>query len=133
MKRRALTQHTLRCPLYDSIASLTVRSNPDGPASRRHLDVTACSLVPSPSFVPPARTAHFPGMEPPVSYICESSRAPLHSTEVACPKRCLAVMNAAESATANPIRCTSGINDGMELARQTLSPGLTRVLWLYSV
>jgi hypothetical protein len=52
MKRLAFTQHTVRCPLEDRTASLMVRTDPDGCPSRRHLDVTACSLLPSTSFVP---------------------------------------------------------------------------------
>jgi hypothetical protein len=133
MKRLALTQHTLRCPLHDCTASLTVRTDSNGYPSRRHLDVTACSLLPSTSFVPPARSAYFPDMEPPVPYIREVNRAPIHSTEVACPKRCLPVMNAAECGAAEPVRCTSGVSDGLELARQVQSPALTRLLWLHSV
>ena len=133
MKRLALTQHTMRCPMYDCSARLTVCTDSNGYPSRRHLDVAACSLLPSTSFVPPARTAYFPGGEPPVPYTYEVSRTPCHSTKVECPKRCLPVLNAAESGAAEPVRCTSGVSDGLELARQTLSPGLARVLSLYSV
>src|SRR5262249_32927450 len=106
MKRLALTQHTMRCPLYDCSARLTVCTDSNGYPSRRHLDVAACSLRPSTSFVPPARTAYFPGGEPPVPYTYEISRTPCHSTKVECPKRCLPVLNAAESGAAEPVRCT---------------------------
>jgi len=133
MKRLELTQHTMRCPIYDCAASLTVRTDPKGYPSRRHVDVTACSLLPSTPFLLPARRAYFPDMEPPVPYVCAVNRAPLHSTEVACPKRCLPVMNAAEGGAAEPVRCTSGVSDALELARQTQSPALTRLLWFYSV
>ena len=133
MKRLALTQHTMRCPLYDCSARLTVRTDSNGYPSRRHLDVTACSLLPSAPFVPPDRSAYFSDLEPPVPYTYEVNRAPRHSTEVACRKRCLPVLNAAECGAAEPVRCTSGVSDGLELARQTLSPAVTRLLWLYSV
>lgn len=132
MKRLALTQHTMRCPLNDCSARLTVCTDSNGYPSRRHLDVAACSLLPSPSFVPPARTAYFPGGEPPVPYTYEVNRTPCHFTKVECPKRCLPVLNAAESGAAEPVRCASGVSDGLELARQTLSPALARVLLLYS-
>ncbi len=66
-------------------------------------------------------------------YTYEVNRAPVHSTEVACRKRCLPVLNAAENGASEPVRCTSGVSDGLELARQTLSPAVTRLLWMYSV
>jgi hypothetical protein len=47
------------------------------------------------------------------------------------PNRCLAVLNAAEPDAAEPVRCTSGVNDGLELVRQTQSPAITRTLWFY--
>jgi hypothetical protein len=133
MKRLGLTQHSLHCPLYDCAASLSVRTDSNGYPSRRHLDVTACSLLPSTSFPPSARRAYFPDMEPPMPYTYEVNRAPLHSTEIACSKRCLSVMNAAECGAAGPVRCTSGVSDALELARHTQSPAIMRLLWLYSV
>ncbi|HEX9631362.1 MAG TPA: hypothetical protein VGA02_02775 [Gemmatimonadales bacterium] len=133
MRRLALTQHTVRCPLAeDRTASLTVRTDPGGYPSRRHLGVTACSLLPSTSFVPPARSGYFSDVAPPVRYLCEVDPAPRHSPEVACPRRCLAVLNAAENGAAEPARCTSGVSDGLELARQTQSPAIMRLLWFYS-
>jgi hypothetical protein len=131
MKRFTLTHHTVRCPLEEQPASLTVRSDPAGYPSRRHLDVTACSLLPPTSFIPLARSGYFSDVAPPVPYLCGADRAPRHSWEVACPKRCLAVLNAAEPGAAEPVRCTSGISDGLELARQTQSPSITRLLWFY--
>lgn len=131
MKPLALTEHTVRCPLEDRTASLTVRTDPGGYPSRRHLDVTACSLRPSTSFVPAARSGYFSDVAPPVPYLCEVDPAPRHSFEIGCSRRCLAVLNAAEPG-AQPVRCTSGVSDALELARQTQSPALTRVLWFYS-
>lgn len=132
MRRLAKTHHTVRCPLDGRPASLTVRTDPDGNPSRRHRDVTACSLLPPTSFVVPARRGHFSDVAPPVSYLYEVPRSPHHSLKVACPKRCLAVLNAAESGGGEPPRCTSGVNDALELARQTQSPGIMRLLWLHS-
>lgn len=133
MKRLALTQHTVRCPLEDRTASLTVRTDPGGYPSRRHLDVTACSLLSATSFVPSPTIGYFPDMAPPVPYLCEVDPCPRHSLEVTCRKPCLAVLNAAEAGAAEPVRCTSGVSDALELARQTQSLAITRLLWLYSV
>lgn len=130
MKRSELTRHTVRCPLEDRTASLTVRTDPRGYPSRRHLDVTDCSLLVSTSFVPPARSGYFSDLAPPLPYRREVDLAPRHSLGVACPRRCLAILNAAEPGAA-PIRCTSGVGDGLELARQTQSLAITRLLWFY--
>jgi len=133
MKRLALTQHTVRCPLEDRTASLTVRTDAGGYPSRRHVGVTACSLLPSTSFVPSARTAYFSDVAPPVPYLREVDPAPRHFSEVTCSKRCLAVLDAAEPGAAEPVRCTSGVSDSLELARQTQSPAIMRLLWFFSV
>jgi hypothetical protein len=42
------------------------------------------------------------------------------------------VLNAAEPGAGEPVRCTSGVSDALELARQTQSPGIMRALWFYS-
>jgi len=132
MKRLELTQHTVRCPLEDRTASLTVRTDPGGYPSRRHLDVAACSLLSSTPFAPAARSGYFPDAAPPVPYLREIDPAPRHCLEVACSRSCLAVLNAAEPGAAQPVRCTSGVSDGLELARQTQSPAIMRLLWFYS-
>jgi hypothetical protein len=132
MKRLELTQHTVRCPRTDQTANLTVRTDPGGYPSRRHRDVTACSLMPSTSFVPPARKAYFSDLTP-LSYVCEIHPAPCHSREVACPRPCLAVLNAAEAGATEPVRCVSGISDSLELANRTQSPAIRRLLWFFGV
>jgi hypothetical protein len=131
MKRLAITHHTVRCPLEDCAASLAVLSDLGGYPSRRHLNVTACSLRPSPAFVPPVRRRYFADVAPPMSYLDEVDPGPQHPAEVACARHCLAALNAAEPGAAAPPRCTSGVSDGMELARQTQSPAVTRLLWFY--
>jgi len=127
-----LTQRTMRCPLEQCSATVTVRTDPDGYPSSRHRDVTACSLRPSTSFVLPARRAYLPDATP-VSYVRETDPAPHHSLTVECAKPCLAVLNAAEPGAAAQARCTSGVADGLELVRQTQSPAIARVLLLYSL
>lgn len=130
---KELTQHTMRCPLEECAATVTVRTDPEGYPSRRHLDVTACSLRPSMSCVPVVRRAYFTDLAPLMSYICDLVANPCHSQEVACAKPCLRVLNAAEPGAAEPVRCTSGVSDGLELARQTLSQAAMRPLWFYSL
>jgi LPXTG-motif cell wall-anchored protein len=130
-RRLTLTQHTLRCPMNDCRASLAVRTDSTAYPSRRYLDVTACSLRPPTSVVPPARTAYFSDMWPPEPYLYDISQVPRHSDEVGCSKPCLLVLNAAESC-GEPIRCTSGMSDGLELARRTQSPAIMRNLWYHS-
>jgi hypothetical protein len=68
-----------------------------------------------------------------MSYVCDVDAAPRHSLKVACAKPCLRVLNAAEPGAAGPVRCASGASDGLELARQTLSPAAMRPLWFYSL
>lgn len=130
-RRLTLTQHTVHCPVHDCRASVAVRTDPIAVPSGRYVDVNACSLLPPRAFVRPARTAHFPDMSPPDPYVYETGQA-CHSEQIACPKRCLLVLNAAESGGAEPIRCASGMSDSLELARQTQSPAITRVIWYHS-
>jgi hypothetical protein len=132
MKRLIPTQHTVRCPLEDRPASVTVRTNPGGCPSRRHRDVTTCSLLPSTPFVPPPRAGYFSDMpDVPVTYVREVDSTPRHPVGVSCSKRCLAVLNAAEPGAGEPRRCTSGVSDALELIRQTQNPAITRLLWFY--
>ena len=129
---KELTQHTMRCPLEECAATVTVRTDPEGYPSRRYLDVTACSLRPPTSCVPSERRAYFTDLAPLMSYICDVVANPCRLLEIACTKPCLRVLNAAEPG-AESVRCTSGVSDGLELARQTLSPTAMRPLWFYSV
>lgn len=131
MQRLTSTQHSVRCPLDDRTANVTVRTNPGGYPSRRHLDVASCSLRPSASFVPGTRKAFFSDVPPPVSYASEVDFTPRHPRGVACPRRCLGVLNAADSGAADPKRCTAPFGDSLELARQTQSAAIMRLVWLY--
>jgi hypothetical protein len=131
MTRQTLTQHTICCPLEDGIACLTVRTAPGSRPSRRHRDVVACSLLPAPSTATSPRRGYFSDVPPPLSYSDDVDRAPHRRFDVACSKRCLGVLNAAEPG-AEQVRCTSGVNDALELARQTQSPGIMRLLWFHS-
>lgn len=129
-RRLTLTPQAVRCPVNDCPATLAVRTDSIAHAGRRFVDVTACSLLPATSLAQPARTAYFPDGE---AYIYDDSQAPRHSTEVACPKRCLPVLNVAETCFAGmPIGRVSGAGDSLELARQTQSPAMMRQLWFHN-
>lgn len=132
MRGLEITRHTVRCPLEDCVASLTVRTSPQSPPSHRHREVTACSLRPSTPYVPAPRLGHFPDMAPPMPFFSEVETAPHHWLEVPCSRRCLAVLNAAEPGAGEPARA-SGVSDALELARRTQPPAITRLLWFYSV
>jgi hypothetical protein len=132
MKRRTLTRHTVCCPLDGCTAVVTVRTHPGARSSRRHRDVATCSLLPATPFRAPARSGYFPDVAPPVSYACDVDSAPQHASGVTCPKPCLTVLNAEDHAIAQPVRCTSGVCDALELARRTQTPAILRVLWSYA-
>lgn len=129
-QRLTRTRHTVRCPMHDDPAGLTVLTDAAASPSCRHVDVTACSLQPATAFTPSARKVYLADIAPPDAYLEAVGLGPLHLDEVACGKRCLQVLNAAESG-AQPVRCTSGVSDALELVRQTQSPAITRVLWLH--
>lgn len=130
--RTTLTQHTLQCPQYGDRASLTVRTD-SAAGSERHLDVVTCSLLGSTPCAPPARMAYLPDVPGAAPYPYEVSSTPAHADRVRCPKQCLPVLNASERpGAAEPIRCTSGMSDALELARQTQPPAVVRALWYHS-
>ena len=131
MKRRTLTQHTVRCPLDEVTASVTVQTDPHARPSRRYRDVTACSLQPPTGFMPFVRRGYFSDVAPPVAYVCDADPAPCHTAGVTCSKACLAILNAAEPGAAELI-CTSGIHDALELARQTQTPAIARLLYYHA-
>jgi hypothetical protein len=132
MGRLELTQHSVRCPLDDRTASLTVRTDPEGYPASRHREVATCSLLPSTPFVPTARAAYFTDVIPARPFVWELDSTPCHSGTVECAGGCLAILNAAEPGAAEPVRCTSGVSDAMELARRTQNAAVMRVVWFHS-
>jgi hypothetical protein len=132
MGQPTLTRHTVRCPLDGSTATITVRTHSGRPLFRRRRDIATCSRLPSTAVVAPARSGYFPDLAPPMSYVCDVDSAPRHSPEVTCSRRCLTLLGADETRIAEPIPCTSGVCDALELARRTQTPAVMRVLWSYA-
>ena len=132
MKQSVVTQQPVRCPVGGASATLNVRIDARRSPCRRYLEVTACSLLPPSSFVPFSRPGYFADIPTPLSYIRDVETAPCRASDIRCAKRCLAMLNAAEPGAADAIRCTSGVNDALELARQTQSPAMMWVLWSYA-
>lgn len=132
MRHRTLTRHTVCCPLDGGTAVVTVRTDPGAWPSRRHRDVAACSLQPSTPFRVPTRSGYFSDLAPPVSYVSDIDSTPRHAPRVTCSKLCLTVLNAEEPGVAQPVPCTSGVCDALELAQRTQSPAILRVLWSYA-
>jgi len=131
MTRFETTYHTVRCPLEDCTADLSMRSDPGAAPSSRHRAVIACSLRPATSFSPLARRGYLPDIAAPVSYHYEVGGAPCHASEITCGRHCVAVLNAAEAGGVGPLQCTSGL-DALELARLTQTPAMMRLMWSYS-
>jgi hypothetical protein len=132
MKRLVVTQHTVRCPLDGATATLNVRTDARRGPCRRYLNVTGCSLLPPASSVPFSRAGYFADVAPPLRYIRDVETGACATSDLRCAKRCLAVLNAAEPGAAEAMRCTSAVSDALELARQTQSPAMMRVLWSYA-
>lgn len=131
--RLTLDGQTVRCPVDDCQASLTVRADFGRQPGRRYVDVTACSLQPSVSFLLPPTTGYLPDVPAHGQYVREVGQASHHHAEVTCAKPCLLVLNAADRpVAAEEIRCSSGVSDGLELVRQTQGSAMMRQLWFHS-
>jgi hypothetical protein len=126
-RRHVLTQETLRCPLHDCRATVTVRTNPHAGAGRRYLAVAGCSLHPTSPHAPPARVAHFADFGPAQSYLCDACEPPRLADGVPCAKPCLVALNAGDI---RPQFLEPLHGDAWELGRRTQPAGVTRALWL---
>ena len=130
-----LTSQDVRCPLHDCQAEVTVRTDPRAHSCRRYVDVTACSLLSDAAVALPEHTAYLPD-SPPYRVRLEAARSyPVYSTEISCPQSCVFVLNAAEPSIApQPLKCTSGVADGIDLMRQVVGhPTGYQLLWYSSL
>jgi hypothetical protein len=109
----------VRCPLHGDAADVTVLTDPGAPPAQRHLDVVACSLLSNAAIALPARRGYLPDA-PACEVLLDGAVAhPVYATEVACPRSCLHVFNAAAAARPQqPLTCASGVSDGIELMSQ---------------
>ena len=129
-QRLPLTHHTVQCPEHGCGAAVTVRTDFGASPSDRHVGVSACSLFPSTPSIPPERATFFADLSPLVTYVDPAGQVPRHPTELVCREECLGILNAAESGgRAGAVPGTSGVSDSLELARQTQSPRMCRLLW----
>jgi hypothetical protein len=127
MRRLATTQQTVRCPLDDCSASLTVSTDAGAAPSRRYRDVLGCSLRPPAPYAPPTRIGYFPDLAPPLCFLCPATPGPRHAEEPDCSKACLKILNAAEPGAGGPGSRESG--DALELTRHTQTFAVMRLLW----
>ena len=133
-QRLPIVSQSVLCPLHDSQADVTVRTDPDARPCRQYVDVVACSLLSDAAVARPERRGYLPD-SPPYEVLLEPARAyPVHMTDVSCLQPCVFVLNAASSSvTPRPLACASGVSDGIDLMRQVdrHTTG-SRLLWYSS-
>lgn len=125
------TSQKVRCPVHDTQAALSVRTDSRAWRHRQHVDVVACSLLSESAVALPERTGYLP--EFPSYKVCLDAEKPYpsYAMEASCRKHCLFLLNrAAEAGLPRPVSCASGASDGIELVRQTFrDPAVNRLLW----
>lgn len=127
------TSHDVRCPVDDSPAHVTVRTDPRAQSCRQHLRVTTCSRLSEATAARPERTAYLSDI-PPHRMSPEPTREhPVLATEVSCRQDCVFVLNEiAVCAEGPPVECGSGVSDSIDLVRQTVrNPRISRLLYYY--
>ena len=125
-----VTAHDVLCPMHQVRAHVAVTTNPDAPSSHRYARVKRCSLHSDMALGLPERTAYLP--EVPM-YKVRLEPAPsgaVYTADVACSEDCLFVLNhTAGAGPIQPVECTSGVCDAIDLARQaTGSPRTAQLL-----
>jgi hypothetical protein len=133
-QRLPVTSQSVRCPLHDCQADVTVRTDAGARSDRRYVEIAGCSLLADAAIGLPERTAYLPDA-PPCKVLLESaSPHPVYTTEVACRQSCVFVLNAAAPSVApKPLECASGTSDGIDLMRQVARDETgSRLLWYSS-
>jgi hypothetical protein len=103
----ALTRYTVRCPLYDSLATVVVGTNLLAQPWRQHIDVVACSLHPETLDTFPERLVFVLDTSYAQRYPQAPGQYPRSSLKVPCRKNCLAILNkAAGSRSTRSVRYT---------------------------
>ena len=131
-RRLEVTAHDVLCPMHQVRAHVAVTTNPDAPSSHRYVGVRRCSLHSDMALGLPERTAYLP--EAPM-YKVRMEPAPsgtVYTADVACSEHCLFVLNhTAVAGPIQPVECTSGACDAMDLARQATGSPRTAQLLAY--
>jgi hypothetical protein len=127
-----VTAHTVLCPLYETPAHVTVRTDAGAQSCQQYVAVTACSLHAGAAVTRPERIGYlcdpdFPAVSlrvPPGEVVPETA------AEVACRQDCVYVLNQTAVFNARPpIECTSSVCDAIELERQVSgNPRMGRLL-----
>jgi hypothetical protein len=134
-QRLQITRHRVRCPLDGCSADVAVRTDPRARSRRQFVDVATCSLLSDAAVALPERTAYLSD-SPPYAVRLEAARPyPVYAAEVSCRQNCVFVLNeAAVSVAPQPVKCTSGISDAIELVGQAVrNPRIVRPLWYYGL
>jgi hypothetical protein len=133
-QRLPIVSQSVLCPLHDSQADVTVRTDPDARPCRQYVEVVACSLLSDPAVALPERRGYLPD-SPPCEVLLEPATAhPVRTTDVSCLQPCVFVLNAASSSgTPQPLTCASGVSDGVDLMWQVdRHASGSRLLWYSS-
>ena len=129
-RRQVLAQETLRCPLYDSRATVSLRTDPHACAGRRYRDVAGCSLLPPPRYTPPTRMAGLSEVASWPAYPCGVVEPPALTEPAACSKSCVTALNAAEVGLP-PLAPLHG--GAWDLASRTQPPRIMRAMLMSGV
>lgn len=126
-----IVTRSVRCPLNDSPAIVSVRTRPNAPSRRQYVDVAGCSLLSDVAVALPERRAYLADA-PACSVLMERATThPVYDVDVSCSQRCVGVLNAAATSVApRPLACVSGVSDAIELMRQVDARcSDSRLLW----
>ena len=129
--RLETTECAVHCPLHRCPATVSVQTDPEANSRYRYLGVSACSIASDVAIALPERVGYLPDspacrvvLDPPASHT-------IHASGVACAQDCVFVLNhAGAGVTAQPLGCSSGVNDAVDLMRQVDGQSSARqVLW----
>ena len=123
LRRRSpllVTRQSVLCPKHECQADLDVHTDPRARSGHQYAEVARCSLVSDVAITLPERAGYLSD-GPPLRVLLEPARSlPVHATGVSCSQPCLVALNAAALPGARErLLCATGMNDAMELARQT--------------
>ena len=132
-RRLEITHQSVRCPLHDCQAQVTVRTDPTDRSRRPYVSVTGCSLLSDAAITLPERTAYLWDGPPYEVRMDVASSHPVYGAEPSCPQHCVFALNEAEASAGpqpQPVLSPSVSNDAIELSRQVVrNPRISRLLW----